>query len=569
MTATADDAGLRRHWFGVRWPLLFQASANPRRSASIAYDDTTTPARFTWRVVFGARTYTVPAAGLLVVSQLAGALLPVIAGIAIDRGVATGDVAAVLGWTAVLLIDVAVMSVSFRYGTRMGFYGMQTVQHRLRTQVTERLLEPAGMAGRTLDGSMLSIATGDVFRLSAGMQLGIYPVGDAAAVIACGAGLLVIHPALGVAVLVAAPILVAVMTLAGRPLQRRSRHQQALVAAATGQGADLVTGYRVIKGLRAEDEAAARYTTASREALDAALLARTTRGVYVGAMNVVTGLFIAGLAIGAASLALSGRISVGDLIAAVGLTQFLITPLTALPTTGGAVWAVAVASAERVLDVLRIPAAVTDPPERAAANERVTPHEPPAVEMPAASLAVEPGEWIGVRARGAAARHLLDDLAIGRGVLLDGRRADELPVETYRAAVVTAPHSADLFDGTIADNLAGPWSDDGVDAALHAAACDDILDLLPDGVDSRVGEGGSALSGGQRQRIALARAYAADPPVLVLHDPTTAVDAVTEGAVADRARGARRGRSTVVVSTSPALLAICDRIVDIDEQVSV
>jgi len=98
---------------------------------------------------------------------------------------------------------------------------------------------------------------------------------------------------------------------------------------------------------------------------------------------------------------------------------------------------------------------------------------------------------------------------------------------------------------------------------LHAAACEDILEALPEGELSKVGDGGSRLSGGQRQRIALARALAADPPVLVLHDPTTAVDAVTEMTVAQRLSPFRQGRTTLVVTSSPALLAACDRVVEL------
>ncbi|ALJ20076.1 ABC transporter transmembrane domain-containing protein [Microbacterium sp. No. 7] len=563
------DAALRPRWFGVRWPLWFQAPREPLTSAPIAYDEGTTPTRFTWRVIAAAWSYTVPATLLLIVGQVAAAMLPVIAGLAIDRSIATGDPGALVWWLAVLLADIAVMSMGFRFGSRMGFFGMQTVQHRLRTQVTDRLLHPAGMADRRLDGAMLSIATSDVLRLAASRQLSLYPVGDLAAVVACGVGLLVIDVALGVAVLVAAPVLLWVMTIAGRPLQRRSAQQQVLVAAATGQGSDLVAGYRIIKGVRAEAEAAARYRVASRTALQSALAARTTRGLYVGSMNIVTGLFIAGLTIAAAALALAGRISVGELIAAVGLMQFLITPLTALPAGVGAVWAVAIASARRVLDLLRTPYAV--PPGSVAVPPRALPAPataPPRIALDdpalggASGIVVRPGECVGMRLDGVRARRLVDALALGRGIRLDDVPGDGLPVEDYRTRVLVAPHSADLFDGSIADNLVSPGYDDGrVLEALHAAACDDILDVLPDGIRSHVGEGGTRLSGGQRQRIALARAYAADPPVLVLHDPTTAVDSVTEAAIAERLRAMRAGRSTLLITGSGALLSVCDRVV--------
>ncbi len=87
---------------------------------------------------------------------------------------------------------------------------------------------------------------------------------------------------------------------------------------------------------------------------------------------------------------------------------------------------------------------------------------------------------------------------------------------------------------------------------------------LPEGLDTAVGEHGARLSGGQRQRLALARALAADRGVLVVHDPTTAVDAATEARIAAGIRRARTGRTTVLVTSSPALLAATDRVVLVD-----
>jgi putative ABC transport system ATP-binding protein len=95
---------------------------------------------------------------------------------------------------------------------------------------------------------------------------------------------------------------------------------------------------------------------------------------------------------------------------------------------------------------------------------------------------------------------------------------------------------------------------------LAAAGADEAVEALPGGLDAPVGERGRRLSGGQRQRIALARALAADAPVLVLHEPTTAVDTVTEARIAAGVRELRAGRTTLVIASSPALLAVCDRV---------
>lgn len=570
----ADGESLRSHAFGIRWPLLLQAPERPRIADPVVVDDDPTPAQFTWRVILGAKKFTLPGGGLLILSNIAAAALPVIAGAAVDRGIAAGNLGQLLLWTVLMALDVGLMSLTFRFGSRMGFFGMQTVQHRLRMQVTERLLHPAGMKDRRLGGALLSVATGDVFRLAATMQLGLYPVGEIAAILASAVILLTISWPLGLAVLIGGPLMLWLMTSAGRPLQRRSREQQALAAGATGRATDLITGYRVIKGLRAENEASSRYVDVSRLAMDGALRARSSRALFLVSMNTVTGVFIAALTVCAAWFALTGRLSVGELVAVVGVTQFLVSPLTMLPANAGAIWATGVASAERVLDLLRAPVEHED-----ASGPTVQALSSPGVRVihdGADVLTVTPGEFVGVRAGGRTGRELVALLSDGRSAGSPGRVAltmsgsddidgASLPIENYRATVLTAPHAADLFDGTVRENLAPGRPDTGafLHSALHAAACDDIVESLPDGVETRVGEGGTRLSGGQRQRVALARALTADPPVLVLHDPTTAVDAVTENAVASRLSAFRTGRTTLVITESPTMLANCDRVVEL------
>jgi putative ABC transport system ATP-binding protein len=162
-------------------------------------------------------------------------------------------------------------------------------------------------------------------------------------------------------------------------------------------------------------------------------------------------------------------------------------------------------------------------------------------------------------------------------VALDGRAITELDPSALRAAIVVSAHDAEVFAGTLRENvLAGsarpadsrsesePPDDTAIEPALRAAHADEVARSLSDGLDTVLTEQGRSLSGGQRQRVALARALASDAPVLVLHDPTTALDSVTEARVAGALRQLRSGRTTIIATTSPALLASCDRVITLD-----
>jgi putative ABC transport system ATP-binding protein len=189
-------------------------------------------------------------------------------------------------------------------------------------------------------------------------------------------------------------------------------------------------------------------------------------------------------------------------------------------------------------------------------------------ELRGLDLHVPAGELLGVVAPDPAVANAL--LAcLGRSVdpdsgvvELDGVALPSLRIDDVRAAMLVAAHDADLFEGTLISNVS--TSDSRV---LAAAGADEVAHALPDGVETELSERGRSLSGGQRQRVALARALAVDAPVLVLHDPTTAVDAVTEARIAGGIRELRGGRTTILVTTSPALLAVVDRVVVLEDGV--
>lgn len=531
----------RRTGRGRTW---LQTPAEPVRTREIRVDERTTPRRLTLRVTTGARRYTVPAAALSVTHQLGEALVPVLMGVAIERAVSTGDVVQLVLWVALLAADFALLSFSWRFGSRLAELGTLVVQHQLRSMVSAHLLTRAPSRGASAaPGVALSLATSDVSRLSSAVAIGVYPVGQLAAVVFGGTVLLVISWPLGLAVLLGAPVVLWVTDRTGGSLRRRSGDEQEAASAAAGEAADLMSGYRVLKGVHAEAEAGRRYRRASGVALESTLRARRAEGLFVGTMDLTTGLFVTAITVAAGILAVRGAIGIVELVTVVGLTQFLLEPLQSLARNAGTLWASANASAARLLELLR-----EEPgPARGAGDDAVGPAGPVAESL-VAELAqdVPGGELVAVAADARTARGLLDTI---RGARLDA---------------LVVPHEAHLFAGTVRENVALPGADaDRVAAALDAAGCGELAEILPDGWDTPVGEGGASLSGGQRQRVALARALATDAPLLVLHDPTTAVDAVTEAAIADGLRRVRAGRRTVVFTRSPALLQVADRVVTV------
>ncbi|MEU9852655.1 ABC transporter ATP-binding protein [Streptomyces sp. NPDC047974] len=523
----------------------------------------------------GQRRRVVSASLLGMTHQACEALVPVVIGAAIDTAVATGSTPALVRWLLVLGVLFLVLSTCYRTSARIAEGAGEHAAHRLRLELGARVLDPRGGAdANRLPGALTSIATNDARRVGSVATVLPYGCAAIAALVVSAVALLRISVPLGLLVLLGIPPLLWLGHRISRPLERRSEAEQESAAHASGVAADLVSGLRVLKGMGAESAAVARYRTTSQDSLAAALRAARSRAGHEGALLALTGVFIAVIGITGAYLAMRGSISVGDLVAAVGLAQFLLGPFQLL-AYANAEFAQARASARRIAEVLASPAAV-DGGERApdgTAAGHVRLRDVRLGSLRGVDLDLPAGSLTGVVTRDPAVAHDLllalareTDPADGR-VELDGVPLTELDPDRLRRSVLVAPHDADLFESSLLENVRAGADGTGtpaVDAALSASTADEVALLLPDGADTVLAERGRSLSGGQRQRVALARALAADRTVLVLHDPTTAVDTVTESRIAARLRDVRQGRTTVLITTSPALLAVTDRVVVLD-----
>jgi ABC-type bacteriocin/lantibiotic exporter with double-glycine peptidase domain len=271
-------------------------------------------------------------------------------------------------------------------------------------------------------------------------------------------------------------------------------------------------------------------------------------------------LFLAVVTWLAARLATQGQITVGELVAVYGYVAVIVRPVSALIDWGYQVGPGLVA-ARRVVRLLRMEPEPDD-------GTCDAPAEPSVLHDPESGVRVMPGRLTALAAaRPADAAAVVDRL--GRYVPSEatwgGVRLDDIPLSQVRERILVADNEADLFAGTLRELVAGARQPEAVDEeaigrAVHAAVADDIVQGLPDGLGSAIDAQGRNLSGGQRQRVRLVRALLADPEVLLAVEPTSALDAHTEAAVADRLRDARAGRTTVVTTTSPLVLDRADTV---------
>lgn len=514
---------------------------------------------------------------LLCVWQLCEALVPILIGVIIDRAIAPSDTTAFLVGAAALCLLMGTLSYSYRFGARIAYAVTQREEHALRMEITAHVLHPRGARTGMLAGETLSVATGDAQAATQVLRWIGFTVSSTVVLIASAAYLLSIDVVLGLVVLVGVPTAVGLSQLVSPFVARRFSTEQQAVAEASGMATDLLQGIRPLKGIGAEEAAGQRYRRSSRVAERAAV--GTTRGwSAMGAITkALSGVLLAAVALVAGLRALDGELTLGQFIAVVGLTQFLAEPVE-LVAHIGAQLATSYASAKRVAAFLATPRLVPPGGEQPHADapyglrlDRVA-----GGRLRHVDLHAEPGELVGVLVDDPATSDALVDLLTAESepesgtVLLGGTPLTDLDVDARREILLTARHHVDLFDGTVASNVdpRGTLGDDTVRALLDTAAADDLVATHASGLARPVRVDG-ALSGGQRQRLALARALAADAPVLVLQDPTSAVDAVTEQEIAARLVARRHAegstRVTVVITSSPALLAGADRVVVVAE----
>ena len=554
-----------------------EAPEHPDPNARIVIDPMWSPRQLSFALIRANGKRLLAAALLLIMFDVASMLIPTIIGHLVDEvatpayfGASFSELSFLLMlWMGALIVAYSAMNIGYRFGSRIGWMGVQRGQFELSQAVLERVLSPRGFHGTKQNpGQLLAVATGDAQRACQVLYIMVYPPGQIVALIVAAVTLAMINLWLGIGIMVGLPVMLALMHVAAMPLRQRSLDEQHSLADATGAAADLVAGSRVLAGLHAQETAAARFRVLSRHALDKTIAARGARAAFEGITTTGAQLFVAIVTITATSLAFKGLITPGELITATSVAVMLIYPVEELVGTLGTMWAVSQASSKRVLDL------VAAPPHPATAGDieensfsSIAFHN---LDLGSVVLneTVQKDEFVVLDLPQDAGQCLADILTLSKDseqgcVTVEGLDLNNIVPECVREQLLVLPHRPGVFAGTILDNIqlatpAGVTTDQAY-AALDVASLNP--DELQDGFDSIVGDSAWELSGGQRQRIALARGVAATSKILVLIDPTTSVDAVTEQRLATRLRNSRQGRMTIVISSAPVFHAVADRVI--------
>ncbi|WP_043223469.1 ABC transporter transmembrane domain-containing protein [Streptomyces sp. NRRL F-5193] len=510
------------------------------------------------------------------VLQLSIAGLPVGVGLAVQAVIDHDGGRLALGCGVLVALGVGI-AVGDTMLHRTAVTNWITAAARVQQLLARRTAElGALLTRRVAAGEVVAVSTGDVEKIGWFVEAFSRFAAAVLTLLAVCVGIAVYEPALGIVVAVGVPAL----ALAALPLlpraTRRADEQREKAGKATELASDTVAGLRVLRGIGGEELFLGRYRTASQEVRRAAVRSARMWALIAAVQVLLPGLLLIAVVAYGARLALDGTISVGALVTVYGAVALTHHPLRNVEEIAMA-YAFSRPSAKRAARVLAL-SRVTEPAggdrgARAAGDlyDPLTGLIAPAGLLTAVVCGdPDAAGRLAERLGGHPAEPGDDHVSVRLG----GVPLDELSLDAARTAVLVQDKEPVLLSGTLRELLDVPAS--GAvrpEDALAAAQCDDVLDALAqasvdtdgDPMRTRITERGRSLSGGQRQRLALARSLVTDPEVLVLDEPTSAVDSHTESRVAAGVRKLRAGATTVVLASSPLVLDLADRVVLVHE----
>lgn len=548
--------------------------------------------------------------GLIALSSLCYALWflpmtlgPWIFGRAVDQGIVGGSEAALAGWAALLLLVVVIGGVFGVVSHTLVVRSWLVALYGALEMVTRKVAQMGHvLPRRSPTGEVLSVASSDSDEFGALSEILARTVGQLASYLTVAFIVLTMSWQLGLLTLVAAPVLVGAALPLLRPLHRRQQLERARTADLTSLATDIVAGLRILRGIGGEQTFGTNYARQSQSAREVGVAAGIWQAVVEAVGVLLSGIFLVALVWLGTRQVEDGLLTVGELITFLGYGLFMVGPIrTFFEFAQKGVRSLV--SARRAIVLFDEQPPWRDPAAPVSLDGSAPLHdvasgltvEPgiltvvvSAVPEQSAALADRLGRYLPADTepvpsveetgtKGRAARRSRAERAEERariaaedeervrrewGVTLGGVDLSHALLDDVRRQVLVSDTTSQLFAGTLQDAVDphARLTREQAEEALRIASAEDVYDALPEGWQGQLDERGRGLSGGQRQRVVLARAMAADAPVLVLVEPTSAVDAHTEARIAARVAEARRGRTTVVTTVSPLWLHHADRV---------
>jgi ABC-type multidrug transport system fused ATPase/permease subunit len=540
---------------------------------------------------------------IAVIEWLPGSVGPYIVGKIVDEGIVPHDMTTVLRLSLIMFglviagIVAGVLGHTFVVRTWLvAMYGTMKLVTRKVTQMGHVLPQ------RTPTGEVLSVSAGDSDEFGSLTEVVSRFVGALIAYLVIAGLVLSTSVKLGVVVLVTAPLIVLFAMPLLRPLQRREEIERTRTSDLTSMATDIVAGLRILRGIGGEETFSGNYAEQSQRTRQAAVSAGVWQGAVDATSVLFSGMFLVALTWLGAREVVAGQLSVGQLISFFGYAIFMVWPIQTFFELAQK-WVRSVVSARKTIAVLeqqppwRTPQPPLTLPDHGVLHDQESgfgaqPGEftivVSAVPDDSAALADRLGRYLpsdhepvslevadGLKGRAARRARKLQRAEQARLVERDQQLAGQkwgvslgtvdladVPIDQVRQRIVVSDTASQVFAGTLQSVVdpRGRLSLEEAETALRVAAAEDVFAGMYGGWQGRIDERGRGLSGGQRQRVVLARALGLDPEILILIEPTSAVDAHTEALIAERLVNHRRGKTTIVTTASPLLLHHADRV---------
>ena len=507
-------------------------------------------------------------------------ILPYLTRILVDRALIGRDVGAlwrvVLAFAALTILSFALNVVSGLRYTRVSaeiLFDMRVALFRHLQRLSPRFYAhmPLGQIASRINSDIAEIQ-----RVAA--EVALSWVGSVVFLVGAVAILIALDPLLFA-------VSLAVLPLSLFTLVRYRRRLEDSIAVVRDRGAgigtfliDALQGMRVVVTHNAQEREVARFRERNDAFIDALLRMRRLTYLSGGMPGLLLAMGSAAVFLVGGLRVIDGAITIGTLVAFVAYQMRLLGPVQSLMGLYASV-ATARVSLRRVHEILDTPPEVTEADDAIALpsargeimlDDVSFTFDRGAPVLDRASLTIRAGERVAIAGASGGGKSTIADLLVrqldpasGR-VLLDGYDLRTIRLGDVRRHIVVVEQEPFIFNASVAENIRYARPDASapdIAAAARAAGLADLIDRMPLGLDSPVGERGRALSAGERQRVAIARAFLADPAVLVLDEATGAIDPATEAQVMSGYEAVMRGRTTIVISHRLEPARRADRVV--------